>query len=109
VHVHEEDDHALGPIEVEGDKQDGARHRTEQDYDEKGMAGAGCRIRNEPEASRGSLRVHRYNGRRVLERDALLDPDRFGGKMELGDRSLQGHQKKPEEVEVEDRNRSPTW
>jgi hypothetical protein len=107
AHVHE-DDHALGPIEAEGDKQEDARHRTEEDCDEKGMAGAGCRIRNEPGASRGSLRVHRYNGHRVLERDALLDPDRSGDRMELEDRSLQDRQTKPEVVEAGDRNRSPT-
>lgn len=107
-HVHEEGDHALGPIEAEEGKQEDARHRREEDCDEKGMAGAGYRIRNETGASRGSLRAHRYNGRRVHGRDALLDPDRFGGKTELGDRSLQDRQKKLEVVEAEDRNRSPT-
>lgn len=108
-HAREGDVHALGPIEAEGGMQEDVRHRMEEDCDEEDMAVAGHRIRNDPGASRDSLRAHRYNDHRVLGRDDLLDPGRVEGKLELGVHNLEDHQKKPEAVEVEERTRNPTW
>ena len=78
-----------------------------EDCDGEGMADH--RIHNDLEANCGSHHGHRYNGHRVLYRDALLGPGHVGGKMVLDDRSLQVPRKKLEAEVVVDRNCTLTW
>lgn len=108
--VHEVGVHAQGPIEAEEEdnyQQVGVQRRTEEGYDEEGMAGQ--RTRNGLEVNRGSLRDHCCNDHRVLGHGALPDSGHAEDRMELEAHSSEDHQKKPVVEEAEDRNRNPTY